>query len=223
MINWHQVETVLLDMDGTLLDLHFDNHFWLTVVPQHLSLQQKRPITEIKKQIYQMYQEAEGSLNWYCIHHWQQKLGLDIMLLKQQYKHKINWLQDAKAFLQALKQAGKQRILITNAHPLSLELKQVHTGLDNYLDQIYSTHQFGVAKESPQLWQQLKIKAAYNPKTTLFIDDNESLLLVAKQAGIAFGLGIYQPDSQKRGNEMKTFKTIKSYRALITELKGSTA
>src|SRR5690606_507131 len=25
---WNQIDTVLLDMDGTLLDLHFDNHFW---------------------------------------------------------------------------------------------------------------------------------------------------------------------------------------------------
>ena len=29
-----QVDTILLDMDGTLLDLHFDNHFWLEHVPK---------------------------------------------------------------------------------------------------------------------------------------------------------------------------------------------
>jgi putative hydrolase of the HAD superfamily len=34
MINWNNIDTVLLDMDGTLLDLHFDNYFWLTHVPQ---------------------------------------------------------------------------------------------------------------------------------------------------------------------------------------------
>ena len=26
MINWQQIDTVFLDMDGTLLDLHFDNY-----------------------------------------------------------------------------------------------------------------------------------------------------------------------------------------------------
>ena len=31
--DWENIETVLLDMDGTLLDLHFDNHFWLQHVP----------------------------------------------------------------------------------------------------------------------------------------------------------------------------------------------
>ena len=31
---WSDIDTVLLDMDGTLLDLHFDNHFWLEHLPQ---------------------------------------------------------------------------------------------------------------------------------------------------------------------------------------------
>ncbi|MCP4043692.1 MAG: haloacid dehalogenase, partial [Gammaproteobacteria bacterium] len=33
VINWNSIHTVLLDMDGTLLDLHFDNQFWLEHVP----------------------------------------------------------------------------------------------------------------------------------------------------------------------------------------------
>lgn len=218
MINWHEVETVLLDMDGTLLDLHFDNYFWLTHVPLAMSEQQNKPLAEVQQQLYKMYQEVEGSLNWYCINHWQNQLGLDIMQLKEQVGQKINWLKDAKPFLEALGKAGKQRILITNAHPLSLELKRLHTGLDKYLDQLYTTHQFGFAKESPKLWQALEIKCQYDPKSTLFIDDNETLLKVAKQAGIAFQLGVYKPDSQKQGLEMKEFKTIKSYRSLIQSL-----
>ncbi|NLD01354.1 MAG: haloacid dehalogenase, partial [Gammaproteobacteria bacterium] len=31
---WAHIDTVLLDMDGTLLDLHFDNFFWLKYLPQ---------------------------------------------------------------------------------------------------------------------------------------------------------------------------------------------
>ena len=34
MIDWNQIDTVLLDMDGIDLDLRFDNHFWLEYVPQ---------------------------------------------------------------------------------------------------------------------------------------------------------------------------------------------
>ena len=31
---WPEIHTVLLDMDGTLLDLRFDNHFWRELVPE---------------------------------------------------------------------------------------------------------------------------------------------------------------------------------------------
>jgi FMN phosphatase YigB (HAD superfamily) len=32
-LDWQEIKTVFLDLDGTLLDLHFDNHFWLEYVP----------------------------------------------------------------------------------------------------------------------------------------------------------------------------------------------
>ena len=31
--DWSRIDHVLLDLDGTLLDLDFDNHFWQTLVP----------------------------------------------------------------------------------------------------------------------------------------------------------------------------------------------
>ncbi|MEO1576619.1 MAG: HAD family hydrolase, partial [Pseudomonadota bacterium] len=34
LVAWSDIDNVLLDMDGTLLDLNFDTVFWLQVVPQ---------------------------------------------------------------------------------------------------------------------------------------------------------------------------------------------
>ena len=33
MLDWSRIDTVLLDMDGTLLDLNFDNYFWQKHLP----------------------------------------------------------------------------------------------------------------------------------------------------------------------------------------------
>ena len=47
-LNWQAIDTVILDLDGTLIDLYFDHHFWKNVVPQayaqkfNLSLEQSR-------------------------------------------------------------------------------------------------------------------------------------------------------------------------------------
>ena len=35
-LDWTSIDTVLLDMDGTLLDLRFDNWFWQEHVPDAL-------------------------------------------------------------------------------------------------------------------------------------------------------------------------------------------
>ena len=48
MINWKNIDTVLLDMDGTLLDLHFDNHFWQTFVPLRYAQQHAGGAFEVK-------------------------------------------------------------------------------------------------------------------------------------------------------------------------------
>jgi len=222
-VNWDQIETVLLDMDGTLLDLHFDTHFWLTVIPEYLSRIQQRPKQEVVSDMMLRYQKVVGSLEWYCVEYWQAELGIDIMQLKSMYTHKIQWLENVKPFLVALKNRNIQRVLVTNAHPLSLELKTVHTQLDKYLDKIFSTHQFGVPKESTLLWHKLQKEQGYNPETTLFIDDNETLLTAAKQSGIAYQLGVFQPDSQLPGKEMDKFQTIKNYWELANELKTITS
>ena len=39
LVNWNEVHTVLLDMDGTLLDLYFDNYFWQHFVTERYAIQ----------------------------------------------------------------------------------------------------------------------------------------------------------------------------------------
>ena len=33
---WQHIDTVLFDLDGTLLDLAFDNHLWREIVPAEI-------------------------------------------------------------------------------------------------------------------------------------------------------------------------------------------
>ncbi|MBR9729356.1 GMP/IMP nucleotidase [Shewanella intestini] len=219
MFPWQKIDTVLLDMDGTLLDLHFDNHFWLHLVPEQLSQQRNISLNQASLLVKQAYEEVVGTLDWYCLDYWQQQLGLDILQLHHSLAARIQMRQDSMPFLTALKQANKQRILLTNAHPNSLALKLEHTELASGLDAMLSSHETSFPKEHPEFWRYTIDKFALNPNRCLFIDDSETILKAAQRAGIGYQLGITNPDSKKPHNTMIDFPAIDDYHHLLADLK----
>lgn len=187
----------MLDMDGTLLDLHFDNFFWLDHLPlryaQIHNVDLSAANTKLKADIHQY----EGTLQWYCLEFWSNALNVDIPALKDEVKHKIQIRPHVGEFLQRLRAAGKKVLLVTNAHPQSLSLKMQVTRIDQWLDVIISSHEFKEPKESQKFWQELQAREQFDPERTLFIDDTVRILDSAKLFGIKHLLGIHQPDSQK--------------------------
>lgn len=77
-IAWQEVDTVLLDMDGTLLDLAFDNYFWQTLVPETWGAARGLNLQQAKEAMHQEYHAVQHTLNWYCLDYWSERLGLDI-------------------------------------------------------------------------------------------------------------------------------------------------
>lgn len=197
MINWDLIDTVLLDMDGTLLDLHFDNYFWLDHLPQRYAEIHGVDITTAQRKLSENISQHEGTLQWYCLEFWSKTLDVDIASLKAEVKHKIQIRPHVQDFLQRLRQHRKKLLLVTNAHPQSVSLKMDVTQIDRWLDIVVSSHEFNEPKESQLFWQQLQAREQFDPERTLFIDDTVRILDSAKQFGIKHLLGIHQPDSQK--------------------------
>jgi len=105
MLNWSKIDTVLLDMDGTLLDLHFDSHFWLNVVPEQLALTRNITLEEAKADMHKRYQAVSGQIQWYCLDYWQEQLNLPIMELKRQTQHLIKVREDVPHFFNRVKKS----------------------------------------------------------------------------------------------------------------------
>ena len=215
MLNWSKIDSVLLDMDGTLLDLHFDNHFWLNVIPEQLAKKHNISVAEAFSDIEKRYQAVEGKIQWYCLDYWQKELDLPIMELKREIQHLITVRDDVPEFLKALKAAGKELILLTNAHPDSLSLKVERTQFDQYLDKLISTHEYGVSKESQNLWQQVQTDLGFDKSRTLFVDDSLSVLASAKKFGIEHLLAIANPDSKQPVRDITGYLSITDYRTLL--------
>jgi putative hydrolase of the HAD superfamily len=215
---WQQIETVFLDMDGTLLDLHFDNHFWLEHVPLRYAEKHGLSVDDAKEELYPRFRSVEGSIDWYCIDYWSRELGLDIHGLKRELEHLIQVHPHVAEFLQTIGNTGKRVALLTNAHQKVIELKMGSTGLAHHFDHLICSHAFRVPKEDPQFWPRLAQQDAFDPETTLFVDDSLPVLRAARDYGIQFLRAVRLPDSKAPPKQTEEFVAIENFDELVKGL-----
>ena len=215
MIDWTQIDTVFLDMDGTLLDLHFDNHFWLEHVPRRYAQSRGLEPEQAQRELIEKYRSIEGTLEWYCVDRWSRELGLDIALLKEEVDHLIAVHPHVMEFLEALARTGKRRVLVTNAHQKSIALKMERTLLSGHLERIVCAHDLGLPKEDPRFWQRLHDIEPFDPQRTLFVDNSLSVLESARTYGFRWLLAVLRPDSRKPQKEASGFTAIRDFSYII--------
>lgn len=215
---WAQIDTVLLDMDGTLLDLHFDNHFWLHYLPQYYADKNGLSRPEADAYLQPLFASYTGQLNWYCVEFWSNKLDLPIKQMKRDTAHLIDLRANADGFLTALQQAGKHTVLVTNAHRDSLHIKLEKVHLEPLFDSIISSHDYGYPKEDQRFWHSLSEHINYQPQRSLFIDDSLPVLRSAQRYGIGHLRAVLQPDSQGPLKNCEEFTPSTDLLSLVSNL-----
>jgi len=215
MLPWNEISSVFLDMDGTLLDLHFDNHFWRELVPARYAMQNGITLENAKSYLHDRYKLKEGTMDWYCVEYWSHELDLDIAGLKLEIDHMIAVHNHVTEFLQRTRGIGKRIVLVTNAHAKSLDLKMRVTGLADSFDALVCAHDIGYPKEDQRFWSLLGKHEPFNPSNTLFIDDSLSVLRAARDFGIAHILGIRKPDSKSPPRDIDEFTCIDGFDAIM--------
>ncbi len=221
LIDWNDIDTVLLDMDGTLLDRHFDDHFWLEHVPLRWAARNGTSIEDAKVHLYRLFRSQENTLNWTDLDYWSDRLRLDIPLLKLEVEHLIAVHPYVIEFLLYLKQANKAVWLVTNAHSKTLDLKMNNTRIGPYFNGIVSAHQVGLPKEDARFWGELQNYINYDPKRTLLGEDSEVNLATADSFSIRFLIYISRYSSMVEPRMSELFPTIDYFNRLIPE-KNST-
>jgi 5'-nucleotidase len=215
--DWSSIDIVLLDMDGTLLDLRFDNHFWLEAVPERYAQLHQISVDRAREVLNPRFAAKQGTLDWYCIDFWTQELSLDIAELKRELRENVRFLPGAETFLQALKGRGVRAALVTNAHDQSLAVKAKQTDLTRYFDHVISSHRYGYPKENPQFWVCLQKELGFEPARAMFVDDSPSVLRAAHRFGIGQIFAITHPDSTQEGRVIEEFPAIRAVIDLISE------
>jgi len=172
-------------------------------------------LEQAKAQLMERYQALMGTIDWYSIDYWTRELGLDIALLKEEVDHLIAIHPYVTEFLDAVRQAGKRVVLVTNAHMKSLELKMDRTRLGGHFDRLICAHDLGLPKEAPDFWHKLQEVEAFAPQRTLLVDDSLPVLRSAREYGIEWLLAVYEPDSRAPRRDVAEFEAIETFRDIL--------
>lgn len=207
-IDWSQIDHVLLDMDGTVLDLAFDNHFWQTLLPKRYAERRQLAYDEAWAALSREFQLTQGTLNWYCLDYWSAFTGLDLAAMKIELQHGIRVLPGSEDFLSAVRASGRTLWLVTNAHPDSWRVKLERTGIGRHFERVISSHDFGMPKEDPRFWPALRAQHPFDPTRALFADDSLSVLKTAKAHGIREVVAIRHPDSTAEPRVIDGFTAV---------------
>lgn len=213
--NWESIDTVLLDMDGTLLDKHFDDYFWEHYVPEIFAEKNDLTPLEARKELLARYKSIEGTLVWTDLDYWSEKLGLDIPALKLKINHLIQVHPYVIDFLQYCRNLGKKVHLVTNAHSKTLEIKMQKTDLGGFFDRIICSQEVGLPKEEPEFWLRLEAMLGFDREKTILADDNENVLQAARAYGMGVLIYVARPSSREETSFSTRFPSIVYFKELI--------
>ena len=215
VVDWSRIDTVLLDMDGTLLDLNFDNHFWQTHLPRRYAEARGLAPEAGREELMARYHALAGTLAWYSVDFWETELEMDIMRFKEEVAHLIDIHPHVVEFLDAVRASGRRVVLATNAHHKSVTLKMARTGLSPRFDAIVSSHALGAAKEEQEFWRRLATVEPFVPERSLLVDDSLPVLDSARRYGIAQLVAVKKPDTQRPAKDTGDYPAIDDFSELM--------
>jgi HAD superfamily hydrolase (TIGR01509 family) len=205
--DWNAIDHVLLDMDGTILDLAFDNYFWMELVPQRYAQARGLTLAAALAELEPQFRAIEHTLPWYCTDHWSRVTGLNLRKLKEEVRERVAFIGGSFAFLEAIKASGRPLWLVTNAHRDSWEVKLDQVGLRPMFDAIVSSHDYGAPKEDPRFWAALQNQYPFAREHALFADDSLPVLRAAREYGVGHIVAMRRPDSTRPAREISEFDT----------------
>ncbi len=206
--DWQAIDTVCLDLDGTLLDLAYDNYIWRHLLPQRYAATRGLSLSDAYRELAPRFAACEGTLEWYSVEFWTRELGVDVVALHHDARDKVGWLPGVPEFLRELRQRGKRLLLLTNSHPHTLAVKHDYTRVLDHLDGAVSSHDMGAPKEHPDFWTRARAQLDFDPRRALFADDSTAVLRAAREAGMRWIYAVRRPDTSEDARRHEEFLSV---------------
>lgn len=213
--DWDRIDDVLLDMDGTLLDRHFDNFFFEEELPRRYAKLHRLSFEASRDRLMAMYRSVEGELAWTDLHYWSQRVGIDVVAMHKELDHMIGFLPGAEDFLRHLQRLGKRVTVVTNAHASGVAVKAAKTGLDRHVNRILNAFEVGYLKMRPEYWPNCRRLLGFDPQRSLYVDDDEGCLIAAREFGIAQLVHSAKSSSQLPPAPLTHFLSVNGFASLM--------
>tara|TARA_Y100000768_G_scaffold352301_1_gene303801 strand:- start:9919 stop:10596 length:678 start_codon:yes stop_codon:yes gene_type:complete len=189
------IECLLIDMDGVILDNTYDNNFWQNHIPNVLSEKKNISFKDAKCLAVQIFNYKKNSKDWYDLDYWSNMLGIDIEAEKKSEESlsKIKLYDNVTDTLSELKK-NIRLILITNAHRKTLNIKLDKYNIEPYFDAMVCSHELNYVKEDIQLWYMLRSEYRLNYDKTVLVEDTINNINVALSAGVSSAIYVGDED-----------------------------
>ncbi len=215
VVDWSRIDDVLLDMDGTLLDRHFDNFFFEEELPRRYAQLHGLRFEEARDRLMAMYRSVEGELAWTDLHYWSERVGIDVVAMHKELDYMIGFLPGAEDFLRYLRKLGKRVTIVTNAHEEGVSVKVAKTGLDRHVNRILDAFEVGYLKMRWEYWPSCQRLVGFDPRRSLYMDDDEGCLIAAKRFGVARLIHSAKSSSRLPATPLAQFVSVTGFSLLL--------
>ena len=79
LVPWDTIDTVLLDMDGTLLDLNYDNQIFSHLLPSAFADYHSLTLEEARQQLNDHMTKLKGTMDFYRLDYWHKATKVDVL------------------------------------------------------------------------------------------------------------------------------------------------
>lgn len=213
--DWSRVRHVLLDMDGTVLDLAFDNFIWRDLVPERYAAARGLDLAAARAELEPQFRAVAHTLPWYDTNYWSRLTGLDVAGLHREFRHRIAVLDGSFAFLDAVRESGRTMWLCTNAHPDSWRPKIEQARMQHYFEHVISSHDVQAPKENQHYWERLMERHPFDREHALFCDDSPPVLASARRFGIGQIVAMRHPDTTAPPRTFADFPSVARLNELL--------
>lgn len=194
MLPWSDIETVLLDLDGTVIDLAFDNFLWGDLLPEYAAKALGACEAEIAREI-ELASSDRPPLTYYSVEHWSQHFATDVVALHRELQHFVFYRKGSLEFLRQVRNRVNRVVVVSNGHPSAIAVKNSALNFSSLVDVVFSAFDLGTPKQDYAFWARLREIEPFQPDRTLFVDDTPAVLKAARNFGIGHVFAIDQPDT----------------------------